>query len=143
MFELIKRDPWFTRPSRDLMNFITDEPFFNLREDRFDPGTLPVDVSEKDHEVIVRTSLPGFKKDEIDIQVQNGMLTIKAEHDEEKETKDESFFRKERRYGMVTRTVALPATVVDDGAKAELNNGVLTLRIPQAETARPKRIAVK
>ena len=70
------------------------------------------------------------------------MLSIKADYDEETETKDEKFYRKERRYGSVSRRIALPGVVTEDAAKAELKDGVLTLRLPQAKDARPKQIPV-
>lgn len=144
MFELMKRDPMFNRNIRDLMNFVRNDPFFGMpTEGAWEDGNLALDVSEGDGEIIVRASLPGFKKDEIDVSVQNGVLTIKAEHTEEEETKKEKFYRKERRYGSVYRTMTLPGNVTDTNAKAELKDGVLTLHIPEEEKAKPKRIAVK
>ena len=142
MFEIIRRSP-VDRAMRDLMEFVTHDPF--LRSGSFDlddEGTLALDVAEGDGELIVRASLPGFKREDIDVQIHNGVLSIKAEHTVEKETKDERYYRKERRVGSVTRRIALPGVVSDANANAELNDGVLILRIPQAEVARPKQIPV-
>lgn len=144
MFEITRHEPFRTNPLRDIVSFINSDPFF--RTPMFtdtDEGSLAVDVSETDGHVVVRTSLPGFKREDIDVQIHDGVLSIKAEHDEETETKDEKFYRKERRYGSVSRRVALPGVLNDAEARAELKDGVLTLRIPQAATARPKQIAIK
>lgn len=106
-------------------------------------GTLALDIAEDDQNVIVRASLPGFDKDDIDIEVQNGVLSINAEHKEEHEEKDERFVRRERRFGSLMRRIALPSNVQDDHCEAELRNGVLTLRIPKSEEAKPRKIQVK
>jgi HSP20 family protein len=144
MFEIIRRDPFGRTAIRDLMNFIGNDPFFPAPSlEAIDEGTLALDVSEGEGEVIVRASLPGFRKDDIDVEIDNGVLTIKAEQSEEKESRDEKFYRRERRFGSVFRRVALPGVISEAGTKAELKEGVLTLHIPQAEEARPKRIAIK
>lgn len=92
---------------------------------------------------MVRASLPGFKKEDIDIQVNDGVLAIKAEHSEEREVKDERYYRRERRFGAVSRRIALPGIVHDAPVSAELTDGVLTLAIDVPEQARPKQIEIK
>ena len=141
MYEIIRRDP-FDRAFRDLVSFVTADPFFRAPAWEADEGTLPLDISEGEGELIVRASLPGFNKDDIDVQIHNGVLSIKAEHAEEKETKDKHYYRKERRVGSVSRRIALPGVVSEANASADLREGVLVLRIPQAEVARPKAIPV-
>jgi HSP20 family protein len=103
---------------------------------------LPLDVSEDEKSVIVRASLPGFKADDVDVQVHNGILTIKAEQSEEHEEKGERFLRRERRFGAVTRSVALPSMVDEDACDASLEHGVLTLRIPKSQAAMPRKIRI-
>ncbi len=140
MFDIIRRGS-LDRPMRDLMTLFGQEPLFATWEDATD-GNLAVDVAEGDGEIIVKASLPGFQKDDIEVQIHNGVLTIKAQHSEEKETKDERYYRRERRMGSVARRLALPGLISNTGATADLKDGVLTLRIPQAEEARPKQITV-
>jgi HSP20 family protein len=143
MFEVIRR-PAAESPTRSLLSWINSDPFFSGFPTQWDEeGTLPLDISEKDGQVFVRASLPGFKKEEIDVQVHQGVLTIKAEHTEETETRDEKFYRKERRFGAVSRRVALPGVIDSGKANAELKDGVLTISIPQSEAARPKQISIK
>lgn len=105
-------------------------------------GALPLDVSEDDKTVIVRASLPGFTKEDVNVEVHDGVLTIKAEHTDVREEKAEKFYRKERRTGSLSRRVALPSTVVEAETRAELSEGVLTLRIPKSQRAMPKKIAI-
>lgn len=141
MFEITRRDP-IDRQFRELASFISRDPFFNATWD--EEGTLAIDVSEENGDIVVHASLPGFRKEDIDVQVHNGVLTIKAEHTEETASKDKRYYRKERRVGSMSRRIALPGAVADTArAEAELKDGVLTLRIPQTEAAKPKQIAIK
>lgn len=142
MFEIARRRT--ADPLSELMTYIANDPFFRrplagLEDD----GGIAVDLSEKDGKLVVRANLPGFKRDEIDVQVHKGVLTIRAEHAEESEVKDEKFFRRERRYGSVGRSIALPGNVTDEHVDAAFENGVLTLAITQPEVARPKKVAIK
>ncbi len=141
---IARRSPNTARsPLTGLMDLFQNDPFFNfeikpLEED----GNLALDISEHENQVIVRASLPGFKKDEVDVQVHDGVLTIKAERCEEEETTNEKFYRRERRYGSFQRSITLPGIGADADASAELVDGVLTVRIPQAANARPRKIAI-
>jgi HSP20 family protein len=144
MFEITRHDPFAIRNINELMNLIAHDPFFrgSAAAGVTETTALPVDVSEVDGDVVVRASLPGFDRKDIEIEVHDGILSIKAEHTEVKETKDEKFHQKERRFGAVQRRIALPSAVAEDKAKAELKDGVLTLRLPQARDARPKQIPI-
>lgn len=132
-------------PFRSMFDAFNEDPFFsNFFE--LKPGmtqeSFPIDISEGKGEIIVRASLPGFKKDEIDVEVHEGMLTISGQHSEEHEESDEKFFKRERAYGSVQRSISLPAGVNTADAKAELKDGVLTLRFPQSEEALPKKVKI-
>jgi HSP20 family protein len=102
----------------------------------------PLDIAENEQEITVKMSLPGVKPDDLDITVIGNVLTIKAESREETEDKQQNWHRKEIRYGKVQRTVELPTQVESDRAEAAFENGVLTLRLPKAEAAKPKSIKV-
>lgn len=109
---------------------------------RLEEGFLPVDVSETDTHVVVRASVPGFRKEDIDAEIRENVLTIKAEHKEEREEKNERYFRKELQWGSLSRRVALPSQVNERDVGAELKDGVLTLRIPKAAEATPRKIKI-
>ena len=103
----------------------------------------PVDIYQNgDHEVVLKAELPDITREDIDITVDNGTLTIRGEKKLSNEVKEESFRRIERRYGTFSRSFSLPQTV--DAAKvgAEYKNGVLTVRLPLREEAKPRQIKV-
>ena len=103
----------------------------------------PVDIYQNgDHEVVLKAELPDMTREDIDITVDNGTLTIRGEKKLSNEVKEESFRRIERRYGTFSRSFSLPQTV--DAAKvgAEYKNGVLTVRLPLREEAKPRQIKV-
>lgn len=118
------------RNDRDPINTMFErflsEPFF-VQEfpaaiQRIEEGTLALDVSEDNTSVLVRASLPGFRREDVDIEVHDGVLTIKAQYNEEHEEKNERYYRKERRTGSVSRRIALPALVQETGGQAELKD---------------------
>lgn len=131
-------------PFRELM-----ERFFNRAElshfsrDGMDEGTLGVDISETPDEIIVRASLPGFSKDEVDVQLHQGVLSIKAEHQADSEAaENERYHRRERFWGSVSRRIALPGLVHDADVTGEMRDGVLTLRIHVPAAAKPRHIEI-
>ncbi|MBI2050765.1 MAG: Hsp20/alpha crystallin family protein [Parcubacteria group bacterium] len=106
-------------------------------------GFVPaLDVyQDKDH-VIVETPLPGIDPDQVNISVENDVLTIEGATKKESEVDDKDYYRKEVRHGAFHRAVALPASVNGEGAKADYTNGVLKITIPKEERAKPKQIKI-
>jgi HSP20 family protein len=105
-----------------------------------------LDLSETDDALEVVTDVPGFKPNEIDIEVGDGFLTVSGKHAEESEQKPEGgrqFHRIERRSGSFTRSVRLPAVVDESKIDAEVHDGVLNIRLPKAPEAKRRKIAVK
>jgi HSP20 family protein len=103
----------------------------------------PVDVYQNgDHEVVLKAELPDMTREDIDITVDNGTLTIKGEKKFSNEVNEESFHRIERRYGTFSRSFSLPQTVDSAKVGADYKNGVLTVRLPLREEARPRQIKV-
>lgn len=129
-------------PISKFFDSILSDPFFAMTTNGVEEGALALDVSEDAKHVIVRASLPGFTKDNIDAEVHEGVLTIKATQSEQAEEKGERFYRKERRSGSVSRRVALPCAVTEAEAKAEFVNGVLTLRLPKSVKDAPRKVAI-
>lgn len=143
MRTLIRRTPVEVPEFTSILNHVFADPFFGgLAAVSSDATTLPVDVSEDDQNVYVRASLPGFTKESVSIEVHDSVLSIKAEHAEEKEETSEKFYRRERRFGSMSRSIALPSPVREGEATAELKEGVLTVRIPRVAEKTPKRISI-
>src|SRR5437667_12851728 len=101
-----------------------------------------VDISENEHELLVKADLPGIDPKDLDIRVENNVLTIRGERKFEKKVNEENYLRVERSYGSFARSFTLANTVNSDAIKAGYQNGVLTLSIPKREEAKPKQIEV-
>ena len=103
----------------------------------------PVDIYENgDRELVLKAELPDMTREDIDITVDNGTLTIKGEKKFSRDVKEEQFHRMERRYGTFSRSFSLPRTVDTAKVGAEYTNGMLTVRLPLREEARPRQIKV-
>ena len=131
---------------REAMDRLFEESFVRPRAGWLAPlgaEALAVDVYETDQDVVVKSSVPGVKPDDIDITITGDTLTIKGETKSEEKVEKANYIRQERRYGAFSRSLTLPTTIVAEKAKAEFENGVLTLTLPKAEEVKPKSIKVK
>jgi HSP20 family protein len=147
---IARRDPRNLFAVPGLMGRLLNDPFFssNLTNGtdllpELDESALALDISEDEKNLIVRASLPGFKKEEIDIEVHDGVLTIKATHTEQAQAATETYLRRERRIRSLQRRVALPTTVEGAKVDAELKDGELTLRLAKTPEAQPRKIAIR
>jgi HSP20 family protein len=95
-----------------------------------------------DHEVVLKAELPDMTREDIDITVDNGTLTIKGEKRLATEVKEDQYHRIERRYGVFSRSFTLPRAVDPGKVAADYRNGVLTVRLPLREEAKPRQIKV-
>jgi HSP20 family protein len=101
-----------------------------------------VDIFEGEHELVVKADLPDIKPEELDIRVENNILTIRGERKFEKKAEEKNYLRVERSYGSFARSFSLANTVNTEAIKADYKDGVLTLSIPKREEAKPKQIKV-
>ena len=101
-----------------------------------------VDIYETEHELVVKADLPEVDPKELDIRVENNLLTIRGERKFEKKVNEDNYLRVERAYGSFSRSFSLANTVNAEAIKADYQNGVLTLTIPKREEAKPKQIKV-
>ena len=143
------------------MNLVVRDPFwkeFNSLSNRFNrmfdlapreenadflgAWSPAVDIYDKGSEVVIHAELPGMKKEDIDVRVENNVLTIRGKKERNEEVKDEGYFRTERSYGAFSRSFSLPTTVDISKIVAEYKEGVLTLSLPKAEEAKPRQIDV-
>jgi HSP20 family protein len=100
------------------------------------------DIYETEHELVVKADVPEVDPNDLDIRVENNILTIRGERKFEKKVNEENYLRVERAYGTFSRSFSLANTVNSEAIKADYQNGVLTLTIPKREEAKPKQIKV-
>jgi HSP20 family protein len=142
--------PW--NPIRDLVqlqdriNHVFNDAYGRgTEEGLMNSGTWipPVDIYQNGaHELVLKAELPDMKREDIAITVDNNTLMIKGEKKITEEAKDEQFHRIERRYGSFSRSFVLPPTVDTTKVSADYKNGVLSLKLPLREEAKPRQIAV-
>ena len=102
----------------------------------------PVDVYEDEHDVVLKMEVPGIEQKDIDIRLENNILSVRGERKFEKEEKEENFQRVERRYGSFARAFTLPSSVDTENVKADYENGILKISLAKRAEAKPKQIKV-
>ena len=102
----------------------------------------PVDIYEDEHNITLKLEVPGIEEKDIDVQVENNVLTVRGERKFEKEEKEENFHRIERRYGTFFRSFTLPNTIDTEHVEANYENGLLKIRLAKRAEAKPKQIKV-
>lgn len=102
-----------------------------------------IDLFEKDNMIVVRADLPGIKREDIDISVQDDMLVIRGHREEEKEVKNDAHYGFERATGKFQRAVGLPGGISVDNIEASYKDGVLQIQVPRTEVPKPKSVKIK
>ena len=144
MSNLIRWEPAREMMSlRDAMDRLFDDAFTRPLSLR-DAWSVPaIDMFQTDDEIVVKAALPGIKADEVQINVTGEVLTLKGEVQQNQEMEEKAWHIREQRFGSFERSIALPTDVVADKAKADFENGILTITLPKAEEVKPKTITVK
>lgn len=144
------------------MNLVTWDPYHDLasiqeRFNRFLGNTVsrdrdeemslgawipPVDISEDKERILLTAELPGFKEDQIEIQMEGGVLTLKGERKDEEEKEGRTFHRRERSYGQFVRSFTLPNNVDREHIKAHFSEGLLEIELPKREETKPRQIKI-
>jgi len=132
---------------REAMDHLFDDaftrPFSMMRDGGANWSSPAIDMYQTDNDVVVKAAVPGFKADEVQINVTGDVLTIKGELKHEQEKKDKSWQIREHRWGAFERSIALPTGVMSDKARADFENGILTITLPKSEKVKPRTITVK
>ena len=137
-------DPWRDIVSlREAMNSLLEESFVRPRAGATATAGMPLDLRETEDSYVVETVLPGAKPENVDISVLGDSLRITAEVRDEGERSGEKWLVRERRYGRFERSINLPSNVKADQSTADFRDGILTISLPKAESARPRTIPVR
>ncbi|MBI5384087.1 MAG: Hsp20/alpha crystallin family protein [Verrucomicrobia bacterium] len=137
---------WHLSTLRDEIDRLFETPLaeFTRGTQQFLGGWLPaVDLYEDKDSVVVKAELPGMKKEDIEISLHDGVLTLAGERKQEQKFKDAELYRTERFLGRFQRTLSLPSPVESDKVSATYKDGILTVTLPKTEEAKPKQIEVR
>lgn len=144
---IVRWEPFRNAASlQDRINRMFDDAFSKGRDvaDHAIGAWQPsVDIYETDNAVVITAELPGVKKDDIEIEVENNILSIKGERKEDHEVSEDNYYRRERVVGRFHRAFTLPVDCNHDAIKANFENGVLRLEIPKPEEKKPKKVAIQ
>ena len=127
----------------DRLNRTLNDQYTAPTQEAFGAWAPPVDIFEKHEHFVIRAEIPGVQKEDMDVRVENGMLTLRGERKQDTEVGEENAYRLERVYGMFTRSFSLPTTVDAAKVTATYKDGILEVSVPKVETARPKQIEIK
>jgi HSP20 family protein len=114
-----------------------------MQQDRGSMWSPQIEVSEDDGHLIVRADLPGLKKEDVNVEISNGMIMISGERKQEHEDKRKGYYRSERSYGSFSRAIPLPEDAKIDDAKASFNDGVLEITVPAPQAQKKQRKQVQ
>ena len=106
-------------------------------------GQLTIDVYQTDSDIVIKSTIAGVKPEDLDIQINNDMVTIRGERRKEDEVRDEDYYYQECYWGAFSRSIILPVDVEANKAEAIMKNGILSIRLPKAETAKARKIQVR
>ena len=128
---------------REAMDHLFDDAFTRPLSYNGFTAMPAVDLYQTDDSVVVKATLPGLKADDVDISIVGDRLTLRGEFKQEDEQNGATYHLREQRYGTFERSLRLPTDVKTDKAKAEFENGILTVTLPIAEEVKPRSITIK
>jgi HSP20 family protein len=128
---------------REAMDRLFDDAFTRPLGISGVSATPAIDMYQTDDEVVVKATLPGLKAEDVHITVTGETLTLRGEYKQENEQKEATYHIREHRSGSFERSLLLPTDVKADKAKADFENGILTITMPIAEEVKPKSITIK
>lgn len=145
MLTITRRDPFRGLAALHVqLNRLFDDPFFRIQpnDSALTAWSPAVDIYETENELTLKADLPGLQEKDLDVRVENNMLTIRGERKWEKNVSEDNYLRVERSYGSFSRSFSLPSTVNTDGIRAEYKNGVLEVHMPKREESKPRQVKV-
>ena len=153
MAQLVRRDPFdrelgslarrFNRMAERLNRAWGMEPWQDAESELYAAWAPTVDIYDRDNEIVVQAELPGMKKEDIDIRIEDGVLMLSGKRERQSEVSEAGYYHAERSYGSFGRSFRLPSTVKAEKIEAAYKDGLLTIKVPKAEEAKPKQIQIK
>lgn len=120
----------------------------NMQEENFmandnSEGQLTIDVYQTENDIVIKSTIAGVKPEDLDVTINNDMVTIRGERRNEEQVSQENFYYQECYWGSFSRSVILPVDVLSDKSEASMKNGILTIRLPKADNTKSKKIQVR
>ncbi len=106
-------------------------------------GQLTIDVYQTDEEIVIKSTIAGVKPEDLDVSINNDMVTIRGERKQDDEISPDNYYYQECYWGQFSRSIILPVEIVADKAEAIMKNGILTLKLPKADTTKTRKIQVR
>lgn len=127
--------------------YIQKEPMQQLQQEFEQPieseGQLTIDVYQTNDDIVIKSTIAGVKPENLDVNINNDMVTIRGERQQDEEISADSYYYQECYWGPFSRSVILPVEIIADKAEATMKNGILTLRLPKADTTKTRKIQVR
>ncbi|MFA6973479.1 MAG: Hsp20/alpha crystallin family protein [Parcubacteria group bacterium] len=123
-------------------NMIEENENFSPSSDGSE-GQLTIDVYQTENDIVIKSTIAGVKPEDLDVSINNDMVTIRGERKNEENVTEENYYYQECYWGQFSRSVILPVDVLADKAEASMKNGIFTLRLPKADTTKTKKIQVR
>jgi len=142
---IVRWDPFreLVSLSNRLDRVLSEAPRFGRETESYGSWIPPVDIFEKNDELVLRAELPGMNREDIDLRVENGVLTLTGERSRDAAVTEESAHRLERVYGSFSRSFTLPASVDPGKIAASYKDGILEVVLPKSEASKPKRVEIR
>lgn len=115
-------------------NFVANDP---------SEGQLTIDVYQTDTEIVIKSTIAGVKPEDLDVTINNDMVSIRGERKREEQVSEENYYYQECYWGNFSRSVILPVDVISEKSEASMKNGILTIRLPKSDTNKTKKIQVR
>ena len=145
IMNIIKYDPFRDlRSLQDEMNrlFSSNLPRISGQEEMSTGWSPSVDIFESENTLVLEAELPGMKREDFELSIENNVITLRGERRFEKKDEGDNYHRVERAYGSFTRSFNLPRTISTEDIKAEFKNGILSVALPKKEEAKARRIEI-
>jgi len=148
-------EPIMTNPETNIFqdeteNDVVMESSLRTREENYNPnlsedgeGQLTIDVYQTDNDIVIKSTIAGVKPEDLDVSINNDMVSIRGERKNEEQITDDNYYYQECYWGSFSRSVILPVDVISEKAEASMKNGILTIRLPKADNTKTKRIQVR
>lgn len=133
----------FSAPEEPAISYPVRNDNFSQSQQDENEGQLTIDVYQTENDIVIKSTIAGVKPEDLDVSINNDMITIRGERRQDEQISQENYYYQECYWGGFSRSVILPVDVLPEKIEASMKNGILTIRLPKADTTRTKKIQVR